>query len=150
MPVKKEIEIRYFINPSLFIYKNLDKETNSKLLQLEVDLQKYVCNFEQNKEKNDDFVPTIGEIILAFNCELKKWYRFKVLLVDKKENIYGLALDYGNIGIVKLKRTIPLTDRTLAAIDFGFYSIGGLSNVIPAKYVSVNLVFFIFVFFLLT
>lgn len=148
MSSRKRIEVKIFVNPSLFIFKDVDNEDKSKLLKLEVDLQKYAHKFKRNSGKVENSIPAIGKVILAFDSELKKWYRVKVLQIIDKSNasvkIRGLALDYGVIDTVKLKHTIPLEEHALVSSDIGLFSVGGLYNVIPAKYVSVNSVFVFF------
>lgn len=141
MCAQKEIEIKRFLNPSLFIYKNLDNEVLLQLPKLEVDLQKYADDFKKINQKVD-FMPEVGETVLGFNSDLNKWYRFKVLFVDRigtfKTELCGLDIDTGKIGVVKLKRTIPLLDKNLAAEDLELFSFGGLHNAVPAKQVSHN------------
>lgn len=136
MPAERQIKIKHFINPSLFTYKYVDSETKSNLTQLESDLEKYVLIFNEKIK----FTPVVNQIVLALNPVTEKWYRLKVMLIEETDErvyeLYGLAIDYGKLGIVECQNAIPLLDQALLSLDIGTYYIGGLSDVVPASYVS--------------
>lgn len=136
---QKSIEIMQIDNPHKFWYKYLnDFEQELILKELELELTKYANEYLDW----DESVPKIkpGDVIAVKHPNWKKWIRGKAgdTTGDDDDGLVRIwAIDYGCEMDLPLQNIVILEDKQLAYGKPKNVHIGGLSDILPAVFVSI-------------
>lgn len=135
--LENRIEIHQIDDPHKFWYKKCDDLVeNQRLVELEENLKKYVTDLLEWQEHHQPI--NRGDEVVVFHYGWNRWIRGKAgkLKTGSEGDIYIWAIDYGCKMVMSLEDVYFLEDRSLACKNPINVHIGGLSGIVPAKFVS--------------
>lgn len=133
---EKVIRITQIENPHKFWYKYSNDVTQDRLLEkLESEIGEYAFNCLEEPRPNLQ----LGDVVVAFHSDWNKWIRGKIKAIKRskidEELVKIWAIDYGCIISLPGDRVFILEELDLAYRHPINIHIGGLSKIVPAKFV---------------
>ena len=108
-----EVVVSDIESVAYFWVQNVMSDNIKALSTLESNLQSYA------ESQPESFVPSRGDYCCAFFSEDNKWYRAKILEINRNKAVV-FYIDYGNMASVNLHDILPITKELAALPPFAY------------------------------